>query len=266
MYIYEMKKEQRQLADKISMLKKELSVLPEGDLICTKNGKYTKWYRSNGSSPIYISKKDRRTAEQLARRKYDLMQLKEASQEKEAIDRYLEEYEKRVEASQKLSEDISRCHSLLAPGSGDISLYKETAYEQLQKWQSEAYEQNPRYPENLIHRTLAGHFVRSKSEVIIANALYQYRIPYRYECALYCDEATLFPDFTIFHPEVCKLYYWEHFGMMDKPSYVDHVCNKLRIYAQQKIIPTVNLITTYETAAYPLDSGKVDSIIREMFL
>ena len=43
------------------------------------------------------------------------------------------------------------------------------------------YKCNPSHPENLIHKTMQGHLVRSKSEVIIANTLYMNQIPYRYE-------------------------------------------------------------------------------------
>ena len=40
----------------------------------------------------------------------------------------------------------------------------------------EAYEQNPNYPENLIHKTGLGFNVRSKSEAMIVSALHANRI------------------------------------------------------------------------------------------
>ena len=82
----------------------------------------------------------------------------------------------------------------------------------MQKWCAESYETNSSHPENLIHTTLAGHKVRSKSEVIIANLLYTNHIPYRYEAALALNELTVYPDFTILHPTTQQFFYWEHFG------------------------------------------------------
>lgn len=39
------------------------------------------------------------------------------------------------------------------------------------------------YAENLIHRTERGHLVRSKSELVIANMLFQSGVEYEYERA-----------------------------------------------------------------------------------
>ena len=78
------------------------------------------------------------------------------------------------------------------------------------------YEKNPKYPEHLIHKTVSGIYVRSKSESMIALQLYTEKIPFRYECALQLGETTLYPDFTILHPKTGEIFYWEHFGMMDE--------------------------------------------------
>lgn len=123
-----------------------------------------------------------------------------------------------------------------------------------------------KHPENLIHTTLAGHKVRSKSEVIIANLLYTNRIPYRYEAALTLNELTVYPDFTILHPATQQLFYWEHFGMMDKSTYCDAACNKLKSYCYNGIFPSMQLITTYETGKTPIRSEQVQQIITQYFL
>ena len=67
-----------------------------------------------------------------------------------------------------------------------------------QKWCAESFETNSSHPENLIHTTLAGHKVRSKSEVIISNLLYTNQIPYRYEAALPLKEFTAYPDLRFY--------------------------------------------------------------------
>ena len=51
------------------------------------------------------------------------------------------------------------------------------------QWEDEKYEKNTKYFENLKFETDQGELVRSKSEVIIANLLYQnlHHILYKYE-------------------------------------------------------------------------------------
>ena len=108
--------------------------------------------------------------------------------------------------------------------------------------------------------------VRSKSEAMIAMLLHLNAIPYRYECALSLGGVTLFPDFTIRHPGTGALYYWEHFGLMDDPTYAKNAGSKLSLYAANGIIPSVHLITTYETKAYPLSAGMIEHLISYYFL
>lgn len=104
--------------------------------------------------------------------------------------------------------------------------------------------------------TLSKYFVRSKSEVIIANMLSDREIPFDYEIPLYAKDGTMYlPDFTvIFNGET---YYWEHVGMLDKPSYKAHWEKKEKWY--QKNFPG-QLITTYEGKNLSQDA---DAIIKK---
>lgn len=138
--------------------------------------------------------------------------------------------------------------------------------EAINEWIYTPFEHNSYYPEFLLHKTLQGHFVRSKSEAIIANTLFLNNIPYRYEAALHFDDITFYPDFTICHPQTLNIIYWEHFGLMDKLQYREKAFNKLREYGNNDIIPSINLITTFETAQHPLDSSKINTLIHETFL
>lgn len=133
-------------------------------------------------------------------------------------------------------------------------------------WMNEPYEKNPQHPEHLLHATSSGIFVRSKSESIIAMALHQNQIPFRYECLLQLGQASFYPDFTIRHPKTGQLYYWEHFGLIDDPSYRQNAFSKLQIYASYGIYPSIQLITTYETAQSPLNAALVETIINHYFL
>lgn len=104
--------------------------------------------------------------------------------------------------------------------------------EKVKQWQAEAYEKNLMYPENLRYETEQSDMVRSKSEVIIANILYQNRedILYKYEKPLEVMEngrqKTIYPDFTILNKHTGKVLYWEHAGRMDDSHYANEFVKK----------------------------------------
>lgn len=63
--------------------------------------------------------------------------------------------------------------------------------------------------------------VRSKSEVIIANMLFQRGIPFDYEKVLYAEDGTFYlPDFTIYVNG--ETWHLEHLGRLDLPRYRQH--------------------------------------------
>ena len=97
------------------------------------------------------------------------------------------------------------------------------------------------YKEEKKLATLSEYFVRSKSEVIIANMLFSEEVPFEYEVPLYADDGTMYlPDFTVkFRGEI---YYWEHVGRLDMTDYKAHWEKKEKWY--EKNFPG-KLITTY---------------------
>jgi len=73
--------------------------------------------------------------------------------------------------------------------------------------------------EGLIHRTSKGFAVRSKSELIIAEALTNAGISFAYEKPLTLGDQTRYPDFTIDDEISGRTIYWEHLGMLERPDY-----------------------------------------------
>ena len=122
------------------------------------------------------------------------------------------------------------------------------------------------YEEKLIHRTLRDEFVRSKSEVIIANMLHENGIPYEYEKELVINGIKKLPDFTIDDVESGKTWYWEHCGMMNNASYQKHWEEKKAFYESNGIEEEKNLIATYDDENGGIDSVKIKNIIQEHFL
>lgn len=251
--------EYQRLQAKISEVQHKLEQLPEGKLFCTHNGKYFKWYHSIGDKNEYIPKEDRTLAEMLALKKYLLLHLKDIKQEKKAIEFYLKHHRSENEQLQKLFAEDSGYKELLDP-------YFKSISQELKEWMESPFETNPNYPEQLIHKTISGNLVRSKSETIIDMFLYTNKIPFRYESKLVLGNVVLYPDFTIRHPKTGETFYWEHHGLMDDPGYVQKTFSKLQLYTSHGIIPSVHLITTYETQESPLSSDMVEKIVKYYFL
>ncbi|QIB26844.1 RecQ family ATP-dependent DNA helicase [Caloranaerobacter azorensis] len=103
----------------------------------------------------------------------------------------------------------------------------------------------PKHKLNRIYTTLKGDKVRSKSEVIIANLLYENNINYEYERKLYyTEDKYIIPDFTILLHNGRKVY-WEHLGMIGTESYDKRWLEKQKIY--ETYFPG-KLVVTYEGA------------------
>lgn len=116
------------------------------------------------------------------------------------------------------------------------------------------------FEENLIHKTENNELVRSKSEVIVANALYNAGYSYEYEKALVLSDGnTIYPDFTInyFGTE----YYLEHCGMLYNPAYKARWEVKLQKYKDNGLIN--QLIVTEDNLDGGIDSKKILEIIKD---
>lgn len=138
------------------------------------------------------------------------------------------------------------------------------------QWEAEVYEKNTKYSENLKFETDQGELVRSKSEVIIANLLYQNQnhILYKYERPLEMTiegrSKIVYPDFTILSKRTGKIIYWEHAGRMDDPYYVNDFVKKMNTYVTNGLLPGKDVILTYETQNNPLEISAVKRMIKEL--
>jgi len=145
-----------------------------------------------------------------------------------------------------------------------------TVKEKVKKWQEEVYEKNTSFSEKLRYETEQGDIVRSKSEVIIANILYQHRkdILYKYEKPLEIIEngrkKTIYPDFTIMNVHTGKVIYWEHAGLMDDAFYSNEFVKKTNLYVANGLILGKDVVVSYETSLTPLDINVVKKLIKEV--
>lgn len=121
------------------------------------------------------------------------------------------------------------------------------------------------YEEKMIHKTVRGELVRSKSEVIIANALHYNHLDYEYEPELKLEDKIKRPDFKVEDYDTGVVWYWEHCGMMTDPQYRRRWEDKKKFYEKNGIMEGKNLIVTYDDEKGGLDSDLIQRIIEETF-
>jgi ATP-dependent exoDNAse (exonuclease V) alpha subunit len=117
-------------------------------------------------------------------------------------------------------------------------------------------------PEKRIVRTLRNELVLSKSEALIANLLFEAKVPYYYERPLVAPDGTFRrPDFTIpvETPDGPTELYWEHWGMLGDPDYDTSVERRKAWYVKHGYAD--RLLETDELGGF--DSTKIEKLIRQ---
>lgn len=251
-------KERRIIDERIHRLEKNLSGLPDGKLICNRNGKSYKWYHSTGGKYKYILKSDIKFAKALALKTYYSLQLEDLLNEKEALEKYISTHNEKSFTRELLANN-SEFRKLL-------SEYFSPTNEELKRWAREPFEGNPYSKDELVHKCESGHIVRSKSEAIIDSLLHENNIPFRYEAPLKLGKHIIYPDFTIRHPITGEFYYWEHCGMMDDARYSGKAFSKMKLYNSNGILPMEHLIMTFENEKDGFNVDRVKKLIKEYFL
>ena len=237
-----------ELEKEIENLKEKLSRAPNGTIVALKkNGRY-RWYQQKKNKKgiyerKYLGNKDEELAKKLAQKAYFRALLRDKENELVCIEGYIR---KRKSVDYRALLDSSSAYRSLILGG---------------EWADEEYEQSKLHPESLIVKAPKGQYVRSKSEALIANELFDQGFQYRYECLLEIDGIPFYPDFTIKDPATGKVFIWEHFGLVDDPAYFDNMMRKLTLYMKNGYILGINLIVTCETKRYPLTIDEVRKTI-----
>lgn len=84
--------------------------------------------------------------------------------------------------------------------------------------------------------------LRSRFELIVANALTSLKLQFKYEVALELNGETVYPDFLVFLPELEICFIIECLGMLDNPDYVYRNTSKLINYFAEKLIVDRDLL------------------------
>ena len=254
--IPEIKKDLQQLKKEEKALVRALGKDTNGGrrLEISSNGQYAKWFVKEIGKKTYLPKSERDQAVSLARSAWNKARLAEVRAEITGCQRYLNSFRGKTTHMKQLMAKPGFCELLGVENTSSAA------------WAKAPFSKNPSHPEHLKFRTKSGLLLRSKSEALIATMLEKYSIPFRYECQMDTATGAIYPDFTILSPVNGKQYIWEHFGMVDNPSYAANIGQKLYTYSQLGYIPDENLILTYESHDYPLEPYHIEAVIRQYFL
>lgn len=259
MIISDITREANHISKRIESLQDQLKTCPIGSLQITKNGDYFYYRHHVGKNDVhYIPVANESLAKDLAFKKYLELQLADLENYRNALTDF-------AGALKKCGDQAS---AYLLDNPGARRLLKDRFPVQnapLSAWAAQPPATSAPYQEERIRECISGHIVRTKIERRIDNALFRSHIPFRYEDPLTLSGITIHPDFTIRHPKTGNYYYWEHFGMMDNPGYVDHMLWTLSLYARNGICPFQQLIMTFETKKLDPTDAQIDMLIK-MFL
>ena len=220
---------------------------------------YQYFHRENkeDSNGRYLSKDEIDLAKKLAQKEYDERVLGAAKREKRKIENICESFSK--DSILEAYTEMRRGKRIL------VEPYVLPDEEYARRWQAKKYEGGKFEEGDSVQYTKRGDRVRSKSEQIIADRLYDAKIPYRYEYPLeYVKGRYIYTDFTVLNPKTRRIYRWEHFGRMDDENYRKIFFWKQSVYMSCGYVWGVNYICTFEDNENPLDVRVVDKIIEKI--
>ncbi len=224
----------------------------------TKNQIYIR-EKGNRSKGIYLANQKMIKAEQIATYDYLKKIIEKIDNELILIDSMLKKCDSCSVEDYYSSLNYSR-QKLIVP----IRLTDE---QYVESWLNEPYEGSSVPFGDTEFYTGKEERVRSKSEILIANALAKHNVPYKYEYPVFTEElGVIHPDFTALNVKKRKQLYWEHLGKMDDESYVRDNTYRINVYEKNGMFLGDDLIITWETGKMPLDVKLVDQLIRHYLL
>ncbi len=260
--ISKLKKQQALIESAIKRIRKRQKSSPEGSLRVEKKGNLYQYYQRRDPDKtrcIYIARKNQSLAAALAQKSYDTKLLEVLEKQLKAIERFLSSYN--PDAAAQVYAKLSEPRKALV----DKGFLTDEEY--AAQWQAVPYQRLGFKKDAPEYFTQRGERVRSKSEILIADALYRHNIPYRYEYPLYIDGALVAaPDFNCLNVRLRKEHYWEHLGMMGDMDYANNNVKKLERYSLADGFDESGLILTFETESQPINTRVIEEKIRKYLL
>lgn len=244
----------RQQRNMLKIYEKQLKNLPEGSLSvsCKKGVNY--YCKHKDGLRTYIGKEDSEEVQALQHRKILSEIIKRMGNNNELILDFLKSYEDPSPYS--IEEGIGKAYR-----NQNVDFRASNGKRSSKKWCDQPYQRNTVYPEQLTQKTLRGDYVRSKSEVIIANTYFGKDTQYRYEEIIRVGNKTFSPDFTILIPRLNKIKYHEHFGMMHDKQYRERAFQKIEAYIAAGYRPYEDILFTFDDLDGNINTQILDKLI-----
>lgn len=255
--------------------KKSYEKAPQGRIRISQNGGHPEYYLVTERGSLrgkYLPHSQKTLARQLAQKDYDARLIKLLQKEISALQNYMKQTCNGRAIPELYDSLCPARRSLITPAILTNEQYAA-------RWQDVSWTGRPFASDAPYICTARGERVRSKSEVIIADTLFRYNIPYRYEFPITLKRSnsddirrdlgrsiTLYPDFLCLNTRTRTEFYWEHFGLMDSTEYSNNAAGKLRLYTENGILAGRNLIITMETQTEPPSIKALEKLIEEFLL
>ena len=250
----EIRKELEHLQNIQRQIEKMVKDAPEGKLRCAVNKGCYQYY----SGKTYLGEKKKAEIRKMAQKEYCLKLNQKVEKYIKRLSELKDTYENEgLEQEYRNLHPARKClvEPLVKPIENMIEDFERIEY----TGKTFAGDDKTEY------YTAKGERVRSKSEKIIADELYRYNIPYKYEMPIQLRVGNrsipFYPDFTAMNKRTGKRWVIEHFGMMDKTSYYENALQKLDIYEKNNMLVGVDLIFLHETSSVPLNINSLRKYI-----
>ena len=261
-------------AEKLKKKIRKSGYLSEKDVLyCKKQrGENRFFMRTEGKNdPQYLGEDKEKEIIRLCTSTYAARLVDAAEKEIEQLDKCLKILKSKTNDSGNDKADIDAVYRNLPEGIRQKikpSVVTDEGF--AEKWQNEKYENRWKGNTDYTFETPRGEKVRSKSEWIIACMLAEAGVPYRYEECVGLNKLlgmAFYPDFTVLNKRTREVFYWEHFGRMDDPNYINEsYMPKMLEYYNFGFLPGKKLLMTFESRRYPLDTTQVKRLIDSFLL
>ena len=253
-------KEKKRLAKLHRLVCNDIEHGPEGHLRIGSTSKKEQYYQVSDIHPDngkYINKQELSLAQQLAQKEYAILFSKLLNRRLKLITQLLKT---------PFDDSQDPYYTLSAKRRKLVTPYLPSMDERIRIWleshecESIVQDTDPEIDTN------NGERVRSKSEKIIADKLFELGIPYRYEYPLHVDNAIIHPDFTIYDVKNDAEVYLEHLGMLDSPEYLTNALRRIDLYASEGITLGHGLLLSFESGSKPLNTRYLSALLAPFIL
>lgn len=254
-----------EIADELEELlikkEKENTYLPKGKIYVSPGMRKTQFYmadNSNVNHKQYMSRLLESVAKRYIQHEYNEKVINALKWDISKLRDYIRKSQKKGVAS---------CSTLMSrtkrPYYVPITLSDR---EYINKWGEENYPTKGFLQGDVLFETSFGLRVRSKSEILIAEALKKRQVPFRYEFPVKIKNRIFYPDFFCLNVRTRRVFIWEHFGLIDDADYRSGTFEKMAAYEESGYVIGKNLIVTAEEARHPLNAKTIDVKIETFLL